>query len=97
MNLKWPLNLKQTYALHCLTKNYNELHKWFNNSKSITRNKSYIIPKNTLVVGSKSQKDTAIKIFNKFPNNPKSLDNKNNTKLLKNWIQSNAKWIKLNV
>lgn len=90
LNVNRPLNIKTAYELECLLYHYQSLKEKYCKSKSVTRMKILVQPKNTLSVGSKNSYSTAIKLFNLLPNERKTLStSKNNIKTkLKEWLLS---------
>ena len=86
-----PMNLEQMFAYESLIYHYCGLREQFQKSKSITRNKSLIIPKHTLKISNKNSFLGAITIFNMLPNELKTLkiDRVSQKTIIKNWIKIN--------
>ena len=85
-----PLNIQQAYAYESLLYNFNTLKFTYLNSASITRSKLILLPKNTKRVSDKSNYIKAIKLYNKLPNDYKTLDTKKKSAKdkIKDWIRN---------
>ena len=81
-----PLNIQQAYAYESLLYNFNTLKFTYLNSASITRSKLILLPKNTKRVSDKSNYIKAIKLYNKLPNDYKTLDTTKNLPKIKSKI-----------
>ncbi len=82
------LDISKTYIISSLSMFYDECKVEYENVWVNTRNRSIPLPKINKKIASKSARYTAIKYFNKLPNNLKSLkgDKKSNKKNLLKWI-----------
>lgn len=87
-----PLNLEQLFSLESLIYHYNSLKTIYLQSESITRNKSIPLPKMIKRVSNKNNYNLAIKLYNRLPNELKSLTaSKHNIKTkIKNWVRINV-------
>lgn len=85
-----PPNLEQLFTFEALKIHYSDLKTKFENSTSVTRNKSLILPKNNKRVSDKKSYNKAIITYNSLPNELKILDiNKVSAKSkIKKWIKS---------
>ena len=68
-----PLNLIQLFAYESLRYNYEKFKQQFSTSSSTTRRKVIISPKYDKRISTKSSYIKAINIFNKLPNENKTL------------------------
>ena len=86
-----PLNLIQLFAYESLRYNYEEFKQQYSTSSSTTRRKVIVPPKYDKRISTKSSYIKAINIFNKLPNENKTLDlrKKSNKKKLKDWVSKN--------
>ena len=68
---------------------YNDLRKKFIDSKSVTRNKSLLMPEINKSINLKNNEIVAMKLFNEFPNELKTLNlsNKNLKTKITNWYK----------
>lgn len=86
-----PLNLKQSFANESLQFYYDNLKYQYSNSASKTRHKMIIPPKYNKTISTKNSYIKAISIFNKLPNELKTLDmqKKIRSKKIQDWIRNN--------
>lgn len=89
---KNPLSIEQIYNLEAITFHYEILKNKYINSKSITRNKNIIIPKNSKRISDKDSYIKAIKIFNLLPTELKNLtvEKKNLKRTIRFWLKRNT-------
>ena len=86
----YPMNINQLFTYESLKYHYKTLRNQYVTSKSITRNKNIILPKNKKRVSNKNSYSRAIITYNNLPNDMKTLDidKKASQQRLKNLIKS---------
>lgn len=87
----YPLNLRQLFAYVSLVYHYPQLKIKVIQSCSITRNKNLLLPKMNKAVSDKNSHIVAIKLFNRLPNELKSLDYSTYIikRKIKGWLKGN--------
>lgn len=86
-------SFEQLYVTKCILHHYETLSSHFTSSNSITRNKSIELPLYRKTVAQKNSFYTAVKFFNKLPNDLKTLNESNKIKMKK--ILSQVKQLKI--
>lgn len=90
VNENIPCNIEQQFALESILYHYETLSKKYTESNSITRNKSLQIPIRYKTISIKRSLINAIHIFNRLPNQLKTINNHIKRKnKIKKWIIEN--------
>ena len=88
---KYAIKPYKLFAYESLRYNYEKFKQQYSTSSNTTRRKVIIPPKYDKRINTKSSYIKVINIFNKLPNENKTLDlrKKSNKKKLKDWVSKN--------
>lgn len=90
MQQNYPLNIQQTFEYEAIIHHYEELKQQYLDTEKITRHKSLQIPRRLKTISIKNSYIRALMLYNKLPNDLKTLNTKNSIKnKIKQWIKEN--------